>query len=298
MCRLFGFRSNVQSSSHRSLVEAENALARQAQIHPHGWGIGWFTGRDAYVLRSDGPAAESKTFRKASERLRSETFVVHVRRATVGEVSQLNLHPFRCGRWLMAHNGTIFGFSERIREAMLAETLPQYADLILGTTDSEHLFYYLLSALRAADFDLERSVELEPVRFGETISKALGKIYTWALDGGFVPPILNVILTDGEVFLAQRAGKELFLATQKVHCGEELSCAEVDKVCLLAERPHNKVNHLIVASEKIGSEDSWEEVEQGHMVVLDVGFRLHFLGPPENFSVPETLPDMPVPQVA
>ena len=298
MCRLFGFRSNVESSSHRSLVEAENAVARQAKIHPHGWGIGWFTGTDAYVLRSDGPAAESQTFRKASERLRSETFVVHVRRATVGEVNQLNLHPFRCGRWLMAHNGTIFGFSEGLRDRMLADTLPELAALILGSTDSEHLFYFLLSAVRRAGFDLHQAIEHDAVRFGETISEALGKIYAWALEEEVVAPILNVILTDGEVFVAQRAGKELYLATQKKVCGESETCPEVDKVCLFDTRPHSKVNHLIVASEKIGEEDLWEEVLQGQMLVLDADFHLHFLGPPPNFSVPEVLPAMPVPKSA
>jgi glutamine amidotransferase len=221
--------------------------------------------------------------------------VVHVRRATVGEVDPLNLHPFRWGRWLMAHNGTIFGFEERLRDQMLEQTAPEFRGLILGSTDSEYLFYYVLTALQNAGFDLQRSAGIDAVDFGRAVSKALGRIYRWALEAEVVAPILNIILTDGDLFLAQRAGKELFLATQKIECGEALTCPEVDKVCLLDIRPHSKVNHLLVASEKIGTEDVWEEVEQGHMVVLDPGFRLHFLGPPENFSVPDVLPAMPVP---
>ena len=47
MCRLFGFRSNVPSRTHRSLLEAENSVSRQAQRHKDGWGIGYFLGQDA-----------------------------------------------------------------------------------------------------------------------------------------------------------------------------------------------------------------------------------------------------------
>ena len=39
MCRLFGFRSSVESRAHNSLVVAENAVANQANQHSDGWGI-------------------------------------------------------------------------------------------------------------------------------------------------------------------------------------------------------------------------------------------------------------------
>jgi predicted glutamine amidotransferase len=47
VCRLFGFRSSVPSQPHRSLMDAENALAAQSLRHPDGWGIGWFADGDA-----------------------------------------------------------------------------------------------------------------------------------------------------------------------------------------------------------------------------------------------------------
>ena len=39
MCRLFGFRSVIKSQMHRSLVSADNALVRQSEQHPDGWGV-------------------------------------------------------------------------------------------------------------------------------------------------------------------------------------------------------------------------------------------------------------------
>ena len=144
MCRLFGFRSAVGSKGHRALVEAENSLVKQASLHPHGWGIGYFVEQDAYILKSDDAAHTSERFRMASSRLRSHTLIAHVRRATVGEPDYLNSHPFRYGRWVFAHNGTVFDFDEHFRDWMLARIPELRRSLILGTTDSEHTFHFLL----------------------------------------------------------------------------------------------------------------------------------------------------------
>jgi predicted glutamine amidotransferase len=88
------------------------------------------------------------------------------------------------------------------------------------------------------------------------------------------PPALNFLLTNGRIFLANRHGRELWYATQKLHCRDAETCKEPDKVCLLRERPSDKVNHLLVASERIGEEDVWEEIPEGGMVVLGEDFRL------------------------
>ena len=62
MCRLFGFRSNVASRVHRSLVEAENALVQQATAHSDGWGIGYYMGHEAYIVKAEGGAADDERF--------------------------------------------------------------------------------------------------------------------------------------------------------------------------------------------------------------------------------------------
>ena len=60
MCRLFGFRSNVPSRTHHSLLEAENAVSRQAKHHSDGWGIGYYLGQDPYLFRSSRGAADAE----------------------------------------------------------------------------------------------------------------------------------------------------------------------------------------------------------------------------------------------
>ncbi len=273
MCRLFGFRSAVPSRAHRSLVAAQNALADQAREHPHGWGIGWFTGNDAYVVKRDAAAADCDTFREAAERLSSNTLVAHVRRATVGGVSGWNTHPFRNGRWLFAHNGSIFGFdrmADQLREATPDSLRPRR----LGETDSEAYFYFLMGKLEARGVDVEGAGAADPHAVADAAAEALRDIRRWAADLGVEAPVVNFLLTNGGDFFAQRCGRELFFATQKFHCRDALTCAEPEKPCLLAERPHDRVNHLLVTSERIGDEDRWEEVPEGTLLALGNDFRL------------------------
>ncbi len=273
MCRLFGFRSAVVSRAHRSLIAANNALAEQARAHPHGWGIGYFHHGDAYVLKSEQAAAESETFRRAADQVASNALIAHVRRATVGDVTPLNVHPFRHARWVFAHNGTLFGF-DNLRARMMAEIPSSMARCILGTTDTEVLFHFLLAYMKRAGIDDEGLSAVDAVQLADVLHVAVARVAELARAVGADAPIMNFILTNGRVFVGNRRGRELFFATQKVICRDSLTCQEPQKPCLLNVRPHERVNHLIVASERIGDEDIWEEVPEGCMAVLSEDFRL------------------------
>ncbi len=273
MCRLFGFKSAVLSRAHRSLVEAENALSEQAKSHPDGWGIAWFQGGQAWVVKSELGASDSESFRRASAHLASNTLIAHVRRATVGSTHPNNTHPFRCSRWVFAHNGTLFGF-ENLRGAMLAELPPALRDNILGTTDTETLFHWLLAQLVAAGVDLTRTptaMEVLPV-----LKDARNRLLDRARVAGCPSPVINFLLTDGHLFVAQRYGRELYMATQKWSCRDAATCAWPDRICLLPERPGDRLNHLLVASERIGDEDRWEEVPEGALLAVGDDLRLAF----------------------
>lgn len=277
MCRLFGFRSAVVSRAHRSLVEAENALEEQARHHQDGWGIGYFHGGDAYVLKSQTGAAGNDSFRRASSRLASQTFVVHVRRATVGGVGPYNIHPFRHGRWLFAHNGTLLGF-DRLREPLLARIPGPLRERVLGSTDTETLFFYLLASLERAGLATCGLGVSCGRRLGDALQEAMDSLYRLTLEVDVPPPIANFIITNGAVFAANRSGRELYMATQKHHCRDFAICP-AEKLCMRPTREDERVNHLIVASERIGDEDRWEMVPEGHMVVLSEDFRLSVRGP-------------------
>lgn len=287
MCRMFGFRSAVPSRAHRSLVEAENALASQSTKHPDGWGIGWFVDDDAYVVKSSNAAHACERFQRASTRLTSHTFLVHVRRATVGVVDHANAHPFRFGRWLFAHNGTLFGF-DRLRPWLEPQILPQLRPLILGDTDSEFLFYYLLSELDRAGVDRAGREQADAQKVGAVVRDALLEIDDRARTLELERPIVNVLLTDGRLMVGHKAGMPLLMSTQKRFCPDFDTCAEPSKVCMERHRPAgHPVNHCLIASEPIGdAENRWEDLADGSTVVLDERFYLHTTAPPSGWEAP------------
>jgi len=51
MCRIFGFRSVMQSQVHRSLVSADNAFMRQSERHPDGWGVAYYLANAPHVIK-------------------------------------------------------------------------------------------------------------------------------------------------------------------------------------------------------------------------------------------------------
>lgn len=267
MCRLFGFRSAVLSRAHRSLVVAENALAIQAREHRDGWGIAFFHGAEPYLIKREAAAADCENFRRASARLASNTLVVHVRKATVGAVSPQNVHPFRHGRWVFAHNGTIHGF-EAVRPRLLAETPAVLADRICGSTDTETVFHWLLARLGAAGLDPTGVTPVAPESLADTLAQATARLCAHSRAAGVPLPVFNFLLTNGVVFAAQRHGRELHFATQKVRCADADTCPWPDRICLEPTRPGGRVNHLLVASERIGEEDRWEEVPEGSLLTL------------------------------
>ena len=299
MCRLFGFRSSVPSRAHGSLVAAENALARQAEAHRDGWGIGYFTGNEAYILKSEEGAAEDERFARISKRLESHTFVVHVRRATVGSIDYLNSHPFRHGNWVFAHNGTIWDF-EKMKDRVVADIRPDLLPLILGATDSEHLFYYLVTAMDRAGIPECGRSDVPVDLAARVFSEALGRLYQWSTELGIRAPLTNFILTNGRQFFAQQAGIPLWLASQKVFCSDYASCAEQNKICMdvarplerlwvkdFGPRPLRKVNHITVASERMGNENIWEAIPTGALVAVDERFNMSLWPAPAHFRVDE-----------
>ena len=62
MCRIFGFRSVLQSGVHQSLIDADNAIIQQSQRHPDGWGVAYYKMGSPHVIKIESQAKECKIF--------------------------------------------------------------------------------------------------------------------------------------------------------------------------------------------------------------------------------------------
>lgn len=264
MCRLFGFRSIIASQVHSSLLEAENALGTQSNNHPDGWGVAYYVDDCPQLMRSPQHALGDQLFHRLSGVVSSETVLAHVRKATQGSNSVFNCHPFQYGRWVMAHNGDIPNFPQ-VRAALRECVPPRLRRFILGDTDSEVIFYILLT-------ELERVGPLNrPHHVGELVEavKRTIRIVRATCDlPGEKPSLLTLIATDGSSLVGVQGGKELFLSTYKKRCAERDVCPSLSEEC---EAPSKTgfVNHFILSSEPLQGSNVWAELLPGEIVAID-----------------------------
>ena len=142
MCQLLGLSSSDQvrlTFSWETFVK----LGSQQRGNPDGWGVAYFEGVDATLIREPTPAAESPLVQfLGSHAPRSNLIVSHVRRATGGDNKLVNTQPFLRNlgghTHVFAHNGFVPNFELHNAPSWL---------MPLGDTDSEKVFCYLLSNL-------------------------------------------------------------------------------------------------------------------------------------------------------
>jgi predicted glutamine amidotransferase len=105
--------------------------------HGDGWGIAYLDQGELKTFRSTKAAFEDDQIDQFKN-LQSELVILHARKASKGNIDIHNVHPFECqlngSRYLFFHNGTIHD-----------ELVYDSAFTPVGATDSEKLFYYLLT---------------------------------------------------------------------------------------------------------------------------------------------------------
>jgi len=269
MCRLFGFRSVIPSQVHRSLLAAENALGVQSNSHPDGWGVAFYIDGAPHVTRSPGTALGDALFHRLSGVVASETVLAHVRKATQGDKTVFNCHPFQHGRWVFAHNGDIPRFEE-LRSALLELVDQRLRRFVMGETDSEVLFFVFLSELsRAAGVGQRPELGHAMTALRSTVRRVRE-----LCDGrpGVDACLLTLVATDGETLVATHGGKELYFSTYKTRCADREVCPSLSAACE-APSASGVVNHFIVSSEPLQGENVWLPLEPGDMVGIDC--RMH-----------------------
>jgi predicted glutamine amidotransferase len=275
MCRLLGFRSIIDGQVHQSLVKADNALKTQSINHPDGWGVAYYLSGSPHIVKSTDMAKNSKLFKKVSGVVSSRTVLAHIRKSTIGETSILNTHPYQYGPWVFAHNGNIKNF-DNCKDEIKSLIDPKMSNFILGETDSEVLFYYLLTHIKK-----QTSLEEPDVKTPELMSilrKAIHDLekVTGPVSENDAPnteTFLTFLLTNGNFLIGHHGGKQLFYSTHKHACPEVETCPKFDQTCL---NPSDKgrVNHLIISSEPTLNENVWNELQPYDFIGVDADLEL------------------------
>jgi len=163
-----------------------------------GFGVGWY-GVDntaaPVLFRGLAPAWSDLNLRELARSISSPLFLAHIRASTGTPVQHTNCHPFRYGQWLWLHNGAIRDFHLVKRDLTLAIE-PELFPSILGSTDSEVMFYLALTF----------GQQTEPVA---AVERMVGFVEAAGRRHGVEHPIqMTVATTDGEALWAFRYSSE------------------------------------------------------------------------------------------
>jgi predicted glutamine amidotransferase len=251
MCQLLGMNCNVPTDICFSFA-GFSARGGQTDEHVDGWGIAFFEGVGCRTFMDVLPSNVSPIAEFVRRYpIKSKQIVAHIRKATRGDVSLENCHPFQrelWGRhWVFAHNGTLEGFE-----------VPQtdYYSAV-GTTDSEAAFCYMLEALRHRFPAREPSKSDIRAALGET-TRELRRFGTF-----------NYLLSDGNVLYAHCSTKlhyvlrqSPFVAAHSIDCDLTVDFSNVTS-------PNDKV--AVIATLPLTDNEIWTPIEPNELVMFEDG---------------------------
>jgi glutamine amidotransferase len=248
MCRILGIVAAEQAEFRFCLREAPRSLGALSREHPDGWGVAVFDAPRGWVLGKQPLSAfADPRFGEVAGEARGEVLVAHVRRGTVGPVSLENTHPFQSGRWVFAHNGTITEV-DRLRGASSATRLAE----VLGSTDSEVFFAYLLSRLDSAggaDVDA-------------TLADAVMLVASRPTFGA-----CNFLLSDGMTLYAFRQGRTLHVLERSPDDEPASLVPSPETGTVMEARWTPRQRAVLVASEEI-TDEPWKAVPEGTLLKI------------------------------
>lgn len=276
MCRIFGFRSISKSQVHQSLLSADNALRLQGVSHPDGWGVSYYVGGTPHIVKSASSAFADSLFHHVSGVVSSQTVVAHLRKATVGDLNIINTHPFQYGRWVFVHNGNIKNFKNH-REKLLGYVDKELRHYILGSSDSELIFYLLLTQLKQ-NTDLHQPIKdlsllvTASQKLIVQLQNTVGE-FSRVDNAGEFETYMTFLITDGKNMLAHHGGKDLYYSTHKKKCSERDACPYLSAQC---ETPDLSLplSHMLFSSEPLSGENVWSKMSLGEIIAIDENMTL------------------------
>ncbi len=239
---------------HSLIDQSLSSYQSDTTTNGDGFGIGWYGDRDfPGVYRDTQPAWNDENLRDLASQIESPLFLAHVRAATGTAVQQTNCHPFRHGKFLFVHNGSIEGFRSLRRELSFA-VAPELFPEIQGTTDSEIMFFLALT------FGMQKDVV-------GGVAKMAWHIEEVAAKQGIENPLqMTLGISDGERIYAFRYSSEgksrtLFHSVSK----EAIQELHPD----VGELPDDL---RIVVSEPFSDlTDLWVEIPESSVVIVEQG---------------------------
>ncbi len=250
MCRLFGLIANKEVDLRFSLTEGPCTFRNLGKLNPDGWGMGWYEKSKPIVFKEPIPAIKSTELPICAHDAQSHIFICHVRKTTGTSICHENCHPFTDTKWIFAHNGSVN------RDTIYKKLDDHHRKLILGTTDSEVYFHWVLQNIKQQD-DVIKGIH-----------SALVEIRKHHHTG------MNFILSDGTTLYAYREAAQnvnyysLFYLDRSSPGNSPLYASSSEVGSLLESKQLNNEKAILICSEKLTDED-WNDIPLEHLLVLN-----------------------------
>ena len=199
MCRLLGYLGpTVQLDSlildppHSLEVQSyEPQELEVAKLNADGFGVGWYhptEKTEPFTYRNILPIWNDVNLPSLCRYVTTGCVVAYVRSATPGQgVDISNCQPFQAGALLFSHNGYIQQFHDKLYRPMRQLMSDRAYATLRGSTDSEHIWGLVLSALHAD----------APPPLAVALEKALTQLMLLAYQYD-TPTAANVLISNGE----------------------------------------------------------------------------------------------------
>ncbi len=250
MCQLLGMNCNTPTDVMFSFTGFAERGGR-TDHHADGWGIAFFEGRGLRHFVDHSPAFDSPVAQLIRRYpIKSRNVIAHIRKATQGEISLENCHPFvreLWGRyWVFAHNGDLKDFHPRLHGSFRP----------VGTTDSERAFCWIMQELAKSHAGVPTVEELTL-----TLRELTPRI---SRHGTF-----NFMLSNGQA-LWTHASTQLHYVLRK-HPFAHASLSDEDLSINFAEATTPTDRVAVVVTTPLTTDERWTAFEPGELMVFADG---------------------------
>ena len=244
---------------HSIIDQSLHARLGGVTTNGDGFGIGWYRngGETApAIYKGTHPAWNDRNLREVATQIQTPLLFAHVRASSGTPVQRSNCHPFRHGRWLWMHNGSLAGFDEVKRDLLMAVDESLYPE-IEGSTDTETLFFLALTFGLADD---PPTAVARAVGLAEHVGRRHGVDY---------PVHMTVATSDGESIWAFRYSSEK--ATSSLFYSTDVAqLRQLHPELAVLDRLGNDTR-FIVSEPLRALPGAWNEVPEGSWALVRPG---------------------------
>ena len=265
MCQLLGLNSRTPTDATFSF-KGFSQRGGGTDHHGDGWGIAFFEGKAVrHFVDAESAVTSPVAALLQSYRIKSLNIIAHVRKATQGNITLENAHPFvreMFGHnWVFAHNGDLKGYKPELTGRFTP----------VGDTDSEHAFCWLLQEI------LARHATMPSV---DELSDTLSELVKIPSEFG----TFNFMLSTGQALWAFCTTNLTYLVRQPPF--HKATLRDQDVSVDFAELNCNKDRTAVIVTQPLTTDEAWVTFKPYELIVFESGAPQHLgLFPPAVIPV-------------